>query len=48
MMPLGTYINTMRNGGFDSSARANAGIIASKKGSAIAVPAPLKNVLRGM
>jgi hypothetical protein len=34
----------MRQGGFVAAALANAGTIASRKGKAMAVPRPLKNV----
>jgi hypothetical protein len=47
MMPLGTYTNAMRTGGFVVVAEASAGTIASRNGSATAVPMPRRNVRLG-
>jgi hypothetical protein len=41
-------MNAMRTGGFVAAAGAKAGTMASRNGKAIAVPAPLRKVLRGM
>src|SRR5262245_48885494 len=46
-MPFGTYTNPMRTGGAGARLEANAGVIASRKGSAIAVPIPFRNVRLG-
>ena len=51
VMPLGTYSHATRRGPITALAavvapNAREGIIASKKGSAIAVPIPLSTVLR--
>src|SRR5258708_37744078 len=43
-MPLGTYTKPMRTGAF--TAAPNAGVMASRKGSATAVPTPLRKLLR--
>src|ERR1700716_1822594 len=49
MMPLGTYANAMRTGGFAARAWLNAiaGTIASRNGRATAAPIPRRNVRRG-
>src|ERR1035438_5946032 len=46
MMPLGTYTKAIRTGAFERVA-ASAGTMASRKGSATAVPMPRRNVRRG-
>src|SRR6266481_7151021 len=46
-IPFGTYTKAMRTGGFLAVfANASAGTMESRKGSATAVPTPLKKVLR--
>src|SRR5580658_1045972 len=47
MMPLGTYTKAMRTGGFELRVAASAGAIASRNGSATAVPRPRRNVRLG-
>jgi hypothetical protein len=47
MMPFGTYANIIRTGVSPGNLLdASAGVIASRNGSAIAVPTPLSIVLR--
>src|SRR5687768_7235635 len=46
--PFGTYTKAMRRGAPVAAAAATAGCIASSIGNAIAVPRPLRNVLRGI